>query len=393
MAIWMNLKEKLSQKKSIRERLIGCLEVLLPHHDGEHNIRMKRDDLVSSTAERYGFSWERHNVKTADGWILCLDRIRKIGKEPGEPIILQHGLFQSGGVFVVGNGSNSPAFFLAEQGFDVWLGNNRGVYPTHQSHSPSHHGFWDWSLDDLGKHDFPSIVTYVNNQTSKKVVYVGHSQGNAQAFIGLTNTPELGDSVGLFIALAPAYYVNSFKHWTLQLLQKMSEEHFDTYFGKFSFVSIMHRVQESVPKRLFSSLAYNVYSYIFDWSDRNWRIGQKPMFFQTTPRPISVKLAKHWMHISRNGLLTPLPNKVGDNSGFSSGQYTLDKIRCPVAVFYGGNDLLVDGRRLHQNLTNCGATVVHAEEIPKYEHMDLIWGETAIDTVWKRVAELARRVK
>lgn len=392
----MNLRAKIRNQGY---QLRHIRDVFLPHYEGDHDISgLNPHNIVQSFSTKYGFTYEQHFVQTEDGWSLSLERIYKPGHHDlegkGQPVILQHGLFQSSGVFVVGNGKDSPAFYLAEKGFDVWLGNNRAVYPKHSTYTPKDQAYWDWSLDDLGKYDFPAIVTYVNKQTSQKVVYVGHSQGNAQAFIGLTTIPELSNILGLFVAMAPAYYVNEFKHWTLHHLQKMSEETFDKYFGKRSFVSIMHDAQAYLPFRLFSSLAYNMYAYVFDWTDGNWRIGQKPVFFQTTPRPISVKLVKHWLHISRSGMLVPHNQRPSDEGisaiSASTPEYNLEKLKCPIAVFSGASDYLVDGNRLAKSLYANGANVVYTAEIPNYEHMDLVWGENVNDIVWKHVVELAR---
>ena len=38
----------------------------------------------------------------------------------------------------------------------------------------------------------------------KNLAYIGFSQGTAQAFAGLSLSPELNDKIRLFIALAPA---------------------------------------------------------------------------------------------------------------------------------------------------------------------------------------------
>jgi hypothetical protein len=40
-------------------------------------------------------------------------------------VFMQHGMFSSSEVFIL-NGEKSSAFQIANAGYDVWLGNNRG---------------------------------------------------------------------------------------------------------------------------------------------------------------------------------------------------------------------------------------------------------------------------
>ena len=43
-------------------------------------------------------------------------------------ILLQHGIIDSAEAFIVNHENKAPAFYLAEKGYDVWLGNQRGSY-------------------------------------------------------------------------------------------------------------------------------------------------------------------------------------------------------------------------------------------------------------------------
>ena len=51
---------------------------------------------------------------------------------------------------------NTLPYILAEQGYDVWVGNNRGTkYSTKNSHLPE---YWDYNLDHLIQYDIPAMI-------------------------------------------------------------------------------------------------------------------------------------------------------------------------------------------------------------------------------------------
>lgn len=62
------------------------------------------------------------------------------------PVLLMHGLFQSGGVYVT-SGVDSLAFVLANEGYDVWIGNNRCVERKHTTLKIGDAKFWVFSFD------------------------------------------------------------------------------------------------------------------------------------------------------------------------------------------------------------------------------------------------------
>ena len=74
-------------------------------------------------------------------------------------VFLQHGLFSSAEWWIM-NGASSPAFILADAGYDIWLGNNRGsVYSRKNDHlNPDTQGaeFFDYSFFELGQYDVPT---------------------------------------------------------------------------------------------------------------------------------------------------------------------------------------------------------------------------------------------
>ena len=180
-----------------------------------------------------------------------------------QPILLLHGLFQSSGVFTSNGDHASLAFYLADHGYDVWLGNNRCV--TTSKH-------WDWSLDELANYDFPCLINKVlSHSTYDSLIFIGHSQGNAQGFLGLT--PVLCGKIKLFIALAPAVYLGDLLlEPPVSLLINCPENVYNALFGKEEFLSIMNLVQKKLPEKMFAELAYSMFNYLFGWCDENWYI-------------------------------------------------------------------------------------------------------------------------
>nr|POE83691.1 triacylglycerol lipase 2 [Quercus suber] len=89
------------------------------------------DSLCKSLVETKGYVCEEHKVTTKDGYILGVQRIpvgrtnKTTANRP--PILLQHGLLVDAATWLLNSPNKSLAFILADNGFDVWLGNNRGT--------------------------------------------------------------------------------------------------------------------------------------------------------------------------------------------------------------------------------------------------------------------------
>ena len=101
----------------------------------------------------------------------------------------------------------SVALRLADAGYDVWLGNNRGnkYSRKHISLAPHDAAFWNFGIDEYAMHDIPDSIAYILEATGESSVsYVGFSQGTAQAFAALSINPKLNRKINVFVALAPA---------------------------------------------------------------------------------------------------------------------------------------------------------------------------------------------
>ena len=72
---------------------------------------------------------------------------------------------------------------LFQEGFDVWLGNNRGTINArkHTYLDPDADlEYWDFSHHEFAVYDIHSMLQKVvqENKTCRKVSYLGHSLGN-----------------------------------------------------------------------------------------------------------------------------------------------------------------------------------------------------------------------
>lgn len=109
----------------------------------------------------------------------------------------------------------SSAYLLADEGFDVWMGNARGNrYSRNHTHfdpdgdHENRKKFWDFSWHEIGVHDVPTIIDYILAETGKpKLHYVGHSQGTTVYFVMCAERPEYNQKIILGNMLAPTAFM------------------------------------------------------------------------------------------------------------------------------------------------------------------------------------------
>jgi lysosomal acid lipase/cholesteryl ester hydrolase len=97
---------------------------------------------------------------------------------------------------------------LANAGYDVWFGNNRGneFSEGHVNLTTSDEKFWDFDQEEMGLYDVPAEVEYILNNTGKDKInaYIGHSEGTTQFFMGASMLPDYyASKFQLYAALAP----------------------------------------------------------------------------------------------------------------------------------------------------------------------------------------------
>ncbi|XP_011705564.1 PREDICTED: lipase 1-like, partial [Wasmannia auropunctata] len=160
--------------------------------------------------ERYGYSAEEHYVTTEDGYNLIIHRISESplskDRQRKKIVFLQHGILCSSDSWVMFGAGKDLAFSLADEGYDVWLGNIRGnsYCRSHIKMSPRDKDFWQFSYHEVGTKDLPAMIDYILNYTKQKSLhYIGHSMGTTALFVLLSMRPEYNAKIELGICLAP----------------------------------------------------------------------------------------------------------------------------------------------------------------------------------------------
>ena len=102
---------------------------------------------------------------------------------------------------------------LYDNGYDIWMGNNRGTKYSNESdtYPVNDDSFdrWNFSWAELGRFDGPAFMDLILEKTAAaKVNYIGYLMGTTQMFHGLTQIEEdyYASHMNKFVALAPCIY-------------------------------------------------------------------------------------------------------------------------------------------------------------------------------------------
>ncbi|KAF7586782.1 hypothetical protein BBP40_008353 [Aspergillus hancockii] len=395
---------------------------------------------VAYYARRVGLDVETFRVQTEDGFIITLWHVynpqeymplsaeargprgpevftgkkeRRPSSRPNRkyPILLVHGLLQSAGAYCT-NDEDSLAFYLCKSGYDVWLGNNRcGLTPEHTTMSTSDPRMWTWNIRHMGVLDLTALVSRVLYETEfEKLGLVCHSQGTTQTFVALAKDqrPELGERLSVFCALAPAAYAGPLlKRSYFRFMRIISADMFRMVFGIHAFIPFMMTVHQYLHPKIYGTLGYYVFSYLFGWTDTRWDRGLRDRMFQFAPVYVSAETMRWWLgrecFATHKCILTT--REVGlveteedhrletglDNGCTRSDTAWYGPQAPPMALWVAGSDDLVDGRKLLRRFRNGRephVQIVHEKIIEEYEHLDVLWAIDVIEQVGKEVRQV-----
>lgn len=319
------------------------------------------------------------------------------------------------------------------------------------SNSEHEDQYWNYCIDDLAGSDVPCMIEYVssfstgsgsdgNGQRSStvdcgdggggQVVVIGFSQGSTQVFGFLSAVPSGSDSdscggsrltfeagirerVALFVALAPAVQIphigdttNVLTSFVHALISIHPTAIFRALFGSKCVLGFTRWVQERWPARLYTWFVRVVMHVAFGWDCRCISLVRQLELFRYCYSFGSVKCVHHWYQISENRTLCGfrldnldhVAEKKGTEGEMLSGQgvceYDLGRIVCPVALFIGEKDSVIDPSGFVHKCSDPhyadkslpplllpNAKLVDVVLLSGYEHLDLIWADDVLQRV------------
>ena len=297
----MNLKATLNLQRLQIQNYLGekydKLKSLLVL-DSDYHVEFQ--DIFTSK----GYPIETHFVTTADGYILQLFRVQARGQKGinvfKKPVFLNHGLFCSSDVWVFNGEVASPAFILANEGYDVWIGNARGNHfgRNHTRLNPDKdNDFWDFSWQHMALYDVPDSIQYIYSHTRQPVTIIGHSQGALTVLGMLANDVENNTKpmLGKIFLLGPLIFMKNVNNDLIKTVKEIDLNWFMEKTGALEF-AIPHRLMRTVavPFCYFlPGLCGEIFRFFSDTDPTLMNLGRVYVLTGRFPGGVSIKNVLH----------------------------------------------------------------------------------------------------
>jgi len=134
-------------------------------------VTLLRADILGDLSE--DIYLVKHNRDPDQSVQIALARIGQADhpEKSGFPLVLVHGSFTNRGFWLSPKGQGF-ARYLVEQGFDVWLFEQRGhgLSPRNEDYSAN-------TVERYARFDVPAVHEFIQEQTGRYPAWVGHSLG------------------------------------------------------------------------------------------------------------------------------------------------------------------------------------------------------------------------
>nr|XP_023025813.1 lipase 3-like [Leptinotarsa decemlineata] len=396
--------------QSVNLVLIGLLSIVMSrfvsgksksHSSGiKHSPSKVRWKSTIDMIEDENYPVENVYVTTPDGYILNIHRIphAKYGRRNGKVAYLQHGASGSSSDWIYFGPKNALGFILADEGYDVWLGNTRGnTYSRNHTilNPDTDVEFWDYTWHEMGVFDIPSIIDHILEKTGTDgVYYVGHSQGSTVFYVMASMKPEYNKKIKTHISLAPIVYLSHLKSPILRVLAA-SEKHFSELFRRAGVYELLPNrgdlvaiAKEVCPSIIGNVLCQNILYMLVGFSPKQMNFNRVPL--DHMPAGTGMKVFMHFIQEIRSKKFCRYDYGTSGNmkkyGQTSPPNYDLKKITAPVYIIYSENDMLYateDIEKLFKELPNRQEKLLITDRL--WGHLDFLYGKDAPKFVYNEI--------
>ncbi|NXX86636.1 LIPM Lipase, partial [Urocolius indicus] len=357
----------------------------------------------------HGYPYEEHEVVTDDGYYLTMQRIPHGRDNPGKNgfsplflapkhvVLLQHGLALEASNWITNLPNSSLGFILADAGYDVWMGNNRGNSWSrkHQEFEFYQEEYSSYSFHEMAMYDLPAMINYILKKTGQEqLYYVGYSQGTTIGFIAFSSIPELDRKIKMFFALAPVSTISKIKT-PMQCLLNLPEGLLKLMLGYtviFDKSSIWKQVISGLCHYSVSKSFCSFILYLFGGFTYSLNTSRIDVYLSHYPDTTSIKTILHWRQCYHSGEFKYYD--YGSDNMLHYNQttphfYELENMKAPFAAWYGGKDWITVPEDTHTTLSRI-TNVAYKKYMPEFTHFDFLWSTEAYEQVYKEILELMK---
>ncbi|XP_017486992.1 PREDICTED: lipase 3-like [Rhagoletis zephyria] len=367
--------------------------------------------IYPTTADRVvanNYPVESHTVQTIDGYLLTMFRIpyslrAQNANVPNKTVLfLQHGLISSSDDWILAGPDKALAYLAADAGYDVWLGNFRGITYSrrHVSRSPEKKAFWRFSFHELGIYDLPAMFEYVLRTTMKDSLhYVGHSMGTTTFMVLMSLMPWYMERIRTAHLLAPVVYIDNqqspLMRFTSPILGKPSpiskavSDH--DFLGYNEFTSLFDAAacrNEFLDETLCANLLF-LYTG-FDPVNTDYSL--IPEIVKTHPTGGSTNQVLHYMQEYVSGHFRQYDHGLKGNLLYykqpTPPDYPLESIRAnpPLQLYYADNDWQSSPIDVFRLLPRMGDNIeLRHINLTTWNHLDYLFAFNVREVINERV--------
>lgn len=257
-----------------------------------------------------------------------------------------HGFFGTAADFII-SGSTSLAYQLANDGYQVFLGNVRGskFSMNHRTFDAQSREFWRFSFDEIAMNDLPAIFDYISFLTKQeRIFYVGHNQGCTILLALLATRPSYNNKILQAHFLAPIAFMD-YPHPILSL-NALEYEESVKILRIFNFPSMVEFTKRIVDNycdtKSPSGSLYCVRLWEFVFGRNRLEIEIDPRILLQVPAFVSptasVRQFRHFLQIYTSGKFQSFEN---NRWNMKAKEYLLTNFKVPLYIYHASEDMIV----------------------------------------------------